>query len=199
MIGNIDFIWTDKCDIVFEELKRLVSIALVLWGLNWDLPFQISSDASDTAIRAVLGQEEDRKPYVIYYISKNLTPTELNYTMTEKEFLAVIYAINKCRHSIIGYPVVLYTDHSIIKYLANKPITNGRVTRWLIILQEFDITIKDQPGKENLVVEFLSHVPRTDDVVVVEDQFPDEHLFAMTVKTLWYVVVASYLAVGKLP
>lgn len=63
--------------------------------------------------------------------------------MNEKEILVVIYAIKKFRHYIIGYPVVLYTDHSAIKYLANKPITNGRVTRWLILLQEFDITIKD--------------------------------------------------------
>jgi hypothetical protein len=85
-----------------------------------DLPFQISSDASDTAIGAVLGQEEDKKPYAIYYISKNLSPAELNYTVTEKEFLAVIHAVNKFRHYITGYPVILYTDHSAIKYLANK-------------------------------------------------------------------------------
>ena len=63
--------------------------------------------------------------------------------MTEKEFLAVIHAVNKFRHYITRYPVVLYTDHFAIKFLANKPITNGRVTRWLILLQEFDITIKD--------------------------------------------------------
>ena len=52
--------------------------------------------------------------------------------------------------------MVLYTDHSIIKYLPNKPATNGRVTRWSILLQEFDITIKDQPGKENPVADFFS-------------------------------------------
>jgi len=55
LIGNIDFIWTDKCDIAFEDLKHLVSIALVLRGPNWDSPFHISSNASDTAIGAVLG------------------------------------------------------------------------------------------------------------------------------------------------
>ena len=118
-----------KCDHAFEDLKKLVSTSPVLRGPNWDLPFQISSDASDTTIGAVLAQEEDKKTYVIYYISKNLSPAELNYTVTEKEFLAVIYAVNKFRHYITGYPVVLYTNHSAIKYLANKPITNGRVTR----------------------------------------------------------------------
>ena len=62
----------------------------------------------------MLWQEEDKKPYVIYYISKNLSPAELNYTVTEKEFLAVVHAINKFRHYITGYPVVLYNDHSSI-------------------------------------------------------------------------------------
>ena len=95
--------------------------------------------------------------------------------------------------------MVLYIDHSAIKYLANKPITNGRVTQWLILLQEFDITIKDRPRKENLVAYFLSHVPRTYDTVAVEDQFPDEHLFTVTVKTPLYEDVANCLEVGKLP
>ena len=84
LTGNVDFLWTDKCDRAFKELKKLVSTAPVLRGPNWNLPFQISTDASDTAIGAVLGQEEDKRPYAIYYISKNLAPAELNYTVTEK-------------------------------------------------------------------------------------------------------------------
>lgn len=103
LTGNIDFIRTNKCDISFEELKWLVSIAPVLRGPNWDLPFQTSSDALDMDIGAVLCQQEDMKPYAIYYISKSLTPVELNYTVAEKEFLAVINAINKFRHYITGY------------------------------------------------------------------------------------------------
>jgi hypothetical protein len=85
-----------------------------------------------------------------------MSPAELNYTVTEKEFLAVIYAINKFRHYITGYSTFVHTDHLAIKYLMNKPITNARVTRWLLLLQEFDITIVDRPGKENVVADFLS-------------------------------------------
>eukprot|EP00253_Pinus_taeda_P029953 PITA_29953 len=199
LTGNIDFLWTEKCERAFNDLKKIVSTAPVLRGPNWDLPFQISSVTSDTTIGAVLRQEEDRKPYAIYYISKNLSPAELNYAVTEKEFLAVIHAINKFRHYITGYPVILYTDHSIIKYLANKPVRNCRITRWLILLQEFDITIKDRPGKENPVVDFLSRMPKPVDAAAVEDQFPDEHLFVVAVQTPLYVDVANYLAVGKLP
>jgi len=143
LTGNVDFLWTEKCEFAFKDLKKLVSTTPVLRGPNWDFPFQISSYALDTVIGAVLGQEEDKKLYAIYYISKNLSPTELNYTVTEKEFLAVIHVVNKFIHYITGYPVTLYTDHFAIKYLANKPVTNGRITRWLILLQEFDITIKD--------------------------------------------------------
>ena len=119
--------------------------------------------------------------------------------MIEKEFFVVIYAINKFRHYITGHLVVLYTDHSAIKYLANKPVTNGRVTSWLILLQEFDITIKDRRGKENPVADFLSRMPKTDDSSAVEDQFPDEHLFDVTVKTPCYMDVTNCLVVGKLP
>jgi hypothetical protein len=93
----------------------------------------------------------------------------------------------------------MYSDHSTIRYLANKPITNGRVTRWLLLLQEFDITIKDRLGRENLVANFLSHIPKTNDSLKVEDQFPDEHLLAVTYKPPWYVDVENYLAVRKLP
>lgn len=89
--------------------------------------------------------------------------------MIEKEFMVVICAINKFKHYITGYPVVLYTDHSAIKYLANKPITNGRVTQWLILLQEFNIAIKDRPRKENLLANLLSHVPKINDSATVED------------------------------
>ena len=73
LIGNVDFLWIEKCEHAFKDLNKLVSTTLVLRGPNWDFPFQISSGASDTAIGAVLGQEEDKKPYVIYYTSKNLS------------------------------------------------------------------------------------------------------------------------------
>jgi hypothetical protein len=127
-----------------------------------------------------------------------MTPAELNYTVTEKEFLAVIYAINKFRHYITGYPTFVHTDHSAIKYLMKKPITNARVTRWLLLLQEFDITIVDRPGKENLVADFLSRLTPDDDTPV-DDSFPDEYLFVVSSHSPWYEDIANYLVAGKLP
>jgi hypothetical protein len=82
----------------------------------------------------VLGQKENILNHAIYLISKNLAPTELNYTVIEKEFLVVVYAINKFSHYIIGYEVFINTNHSTIKYLMNKPITNSKITRWFFML-----------------------------------------------------------------
>ena len=127
-----------------------------------------------------------------------MTHAELNYIVIEKEFLAAIYAINKFRHYITGYSTLVHTDHSTIKYLMNKPITNARVTIWLLLLQEFDITIVDRPGKENVVVDFLSRL-KTDENSPVDDSFPDEYLFAVSAHSPWYADISNYLVAGKLP
>eukprot|EP00253_Pinus_taeda_P008492 PITA_08492 len=196
---DIEFQWTTSCQNAFQILKDKLSVAPILRGPNWSLPFHISTDASDTAIGTSLGQKENLLHYAIYFISKNLTPAEANYTVTEKEMLAVIHAVNKFRHYITGYQVYIHTDHSAIKYLMNKPITNGRITRWLLLLQEFNITIQDRPGKENQVADFLSRIQTPEDPNPVIDNFPDEHLFAITVKTPWFADIANYLSSGQFP
>ena len=76
--------WNTACQTTFDELKAKLSTAPILRGPNWTLPFHISSDTSDIAIGAVLGQQDGQVPYAIYYVSKNLAPAELNYTVTEK-------------------------------------------------------------------------------------------------------------------
>eukprot|EP00253_Pinus_taeda_P025248 PITA_25248 len=195
---DCEFNWGPDCQSTFETLKTRISEAPILRGPNWKLPFHISTDASDTALGAMLGQKY-LVPYAIYYTSKNLTPTELNYTVTEKEFLAVVHAINKFRHYITGYETFIHTDHSAIRYLMNKPITNGRVTRWVLVLKKFNITVLDKPGKQNTVADFLSRIQNTKEDSPVEDKFPDEYLFVVTTKTPWYADITNYLVIGKLP
>ena len=75
----------------------------------------------------------------------------------------------------------------------NKSITNGRITRWLLLLQQFNITSIDKPEKENLVAEFLSRINHGGETSPVEDDFPDEHLFALDTKRPWYADLANYL------
>ena len=81
----------------------------------------------------------------------------------------------------------------------NKPITNGNVTRWILLLQEFNITVLDRPGKQNMVVDYLSRIQNIEEESLVEDKFPDEYLFTVTTQTPWFADVANYLVTGKLP
>jgi hypothetical protein len=76
------------------------------------------------------------------------------------------------RHYITSYPTFVHTDHAAIRYLMNKPITLGQITRWLLLLQEFDITIVDRPKKDNVVVDFLSRLENDTQGEPVEDSFP---------------------------
>ena len=195
---DVEFQWTESCQNAFEILKSKLLVAPILRGPDWSLPFHISTDASDTAIRGVLGQKEGQAPYAIYFISKNLTTAELNYTVTEKEFLAVVYSINKFHHYITGCKFFVHTDNSAIIFLMNKPITNGRVAQWLLFLQEFNIIVIDRPGKENIVSDFLSHIQHEDGTKPVDDTFPDEHLFVVYVQTTWFADISNYLATGKI-
>jgi hypothetical protein len=81
----------------------------------------------------------------------------------------------------------------------NKPITNGQVTSWLLLLQEFNIIVLDRPGKENLVDDFLSCINHEGDDILLDDIFLDEHLFCLSVNTPWFAYMENYLATRKLP
>ena len=94
LMKDVQFTWNEACQTTFFKLKEKLSTAPILRGPNWALPFDISSNASDIATGAVLGQKDGQAPYVVYYISKNIAPAELNYTVIEKYFLAIVSSIN---------------------------------------------------------------------------------------------------------
>ena len=110
-------------------MKGKLVTAPILRGPKWALPFHIHIDASNNAIGATLGQVDEKLPYAIYFVSKTLSKVELNYTITEKEFLAVVHSLNKFRHHIIDYQTFVHTDHAAIRYLMNKPDVNARIIR----------------------------------------------------------------------
>src|SRR3954462_14186506 len=96
-------------------------------------------DASDFAVGAVLGQRADKKLNVIHYARKTLDSAQKNYSTTEKEFLAVVFACDKFRQYIIDSKVIMYTDHDAIKYLMEKKDAKPRLIRWVLFIQEFDL------------------------------------------------------------
>lgn len=128
-------------------MKGKLTTTPILRGPNWALPFHIHADASDKVVGATLGQIYDKLPYAIYFISKNLSKAKLNYTVTKKELLAIVHSLNKFRHYITRYQTFVHTNHATIKYLMNKTDVNARIIRWLLLLQQFDLTIIDNPGK----------------------------------------------------
>ena len=114
------FVWEKECQESFEELKSHLTNAPIVRAPNWQLPFEVMCDASDLAIGAVLGQREDGRPHVVYYARKTLNESQRNYTTIEKELLAVVYALDKFRAYLVGYDIVIFTDHSALKYLLTK-------------------------------------------------------------------------------
>jgi len=121
---------------------------------------------------------------------------ELNYIVIANEFIMIVYVINK--FYISRYLVFVHTDNFFIHYLMNKPITNGRVTRLLLLLQEFDITIIDNLERENAIVEFFYRLTNDGDSIHVKYSSPNEHLFALSINTLWFAEISNYLLARKI-
>ena len=194
---DIPFAWSQACEDAFVKLKTMLVSPPIMWSPNWNLLFEIMCDASDYAIRAVLGQREDKKSFVIYYASKTLDSTQANYTTTEKEFLAVVFALENFRSYIVGSPLTIFTDHATLKYLLSKQDTKPRLTRWILLCQEFNLTIKDKKGVKNVVTDHLSRlVPESNSRgIPISDIFPDEQLFDL-VHCPWYADIVNYLVTG---
>ncbi|GJS74497.1 retrovirus-related pol polyprotein from transposon TNT 1-94 [Tanacetum coccineum] len=104
-------------------------------------PFELMCDASDYALGAVLGKRIEKHFRPIHYASKTMTEAESNYTTTEKEMLAMVYAFEKFRSYLIMNKSIVYTDHSTLKYLFAKKDAKARLLRWVLLLQEFDFKV----------------------------------------------------------
>nr|GEY75508.1 reverse transcriptase domain-containing protein [Tanacetum cinerariifolium] len=153
---NSPFIFSNECIQAFRTLKGKLTEALILIALNWDQPFELMCDASDYAVGAVLGQGIEKHFRPIHYASKTMNQAEANYTTTEKEMLAIVYAFEKFRSYLIMNKSIVYTDHFALKYLFAKKDAKARLLRWILLLQEFDFKVIDTRGAENYVADHLS-------------------------------------------
>ncbi|GKA03554.1 reverse transcriptase domain-containing protein [Tanacetum coccineum] len=196
------FAYRQDCILAFQTLKKKLTKAPILIAPNWDQPFEIMCDASDYAIGAVLGQRIEKHFRPIHYASKTMTEAESNYTTTEKEMLAVVYAFEKFRSYLIMNKSVVYTDHSALKYLFNKKDAKARLLRWVLLLQEFDFKVIDTKGAENYAADHLSRLENpyknVFDPKEITETFPLETLNVVTShddqNTPWFADIANYHA-----
>ena len=154
------FNFNDFCKVAFEEIKIILVQAPIMAAPEWDQGFEMMCDASDFAMGAVLGQRKEKIFRAIYYARRTFNEAQENYSTTEKEMLAIVFDCEKFRPYILGSHIIVHTDHVAIKYLMLKKEAKPRLIRWVLLLQEFDMEIKDKKGCDNVIADHLFIVER---------------------------------------
>nr|GEY78189.1 hypothetical protein [Tanacetum cinerariifolium] len=198
---NAPLVFFDDCIQAVRTLKENLTQALILIAPNWDQPFELMYDVSDFADGAVPGQRIEKHFRPIHYASKTMTEAEANYTTTEKEMLAVVYAFEKFHSYVIMNKSIVYTDHSALKYLFAKKDAKARLLCWILHLQEFDFKVVDTKGAENYAADHLSRLENPYENVFdpkeINEYFPLETISKLAhhnQSTPWFTDFANYHA-----
>ncbi|XP_074318668.1 uncharacterized protein LOC141655487 [Silene latifolia] len=198
----LDDAQTSKLISLLKRLKEALTSAPIIQPPDWSLPFELMCDASEHALGAVLGQRKDGKVHAIHYASKTLDDAQTNYSTTEKELLAVVFAMEKFRTYLVGAKVIVFTDHVALRHLLIKKESKPRLIRWILLLQEFDMEIRDKKGVENVVADHLSRLINLniDNGLPINDYLPDDHLLSLSLgEAPWYADIVNYLVSGIIP
>lgn len=178
--------WGPEQNEVFETLKKKLSSAPILAPPDFSVSFCLQTDASQYGLGIVLTQIQNDQEVVIAYASRTLNKAEQNYSVTEKECLAIVWGISKMRYYLEGYSFTVLTDHASLRWLQTISSPTGRLARWNVYLQQFDFTIKFRKGKSNLVADALSRDLNTNENHT--EDFTDETAFVIDVsdQCVWY-------------
>ena len=161
------FQWDATCQLAFDILKQKLITPPILAYPDFTLPFIVYSDASDTAIRGLLGQMQNGKEVVISYWSRQLTKAERNYSTIEREALAAVSIIKEFYPYLYGFTFKLITDHNPLTSLRALKDVGGRLSRWLMYLQQFEFHVEYRAGKHHTNADALSRIPSADTVLSV--------------------------------
>lgn len=148
--------WGEEEQTSFEQLRKLLTEAPILQQADPNKPYILRTDASSYALGAVLLQGEGNDERPIEYASRLLLPAEINYSTTEREALAVVWAVDKFRGYLEGAKIYVETDHQPLKWLLTLKTPTGRLARWALRLQAYDLQVGYTPGKKNVVADMLS-------------------------------------------
>ena len=165
------FHWNSQCQQAFDALKYQLVNPPILAYPRFDLPFRLQTDASNSAIGGVLSQQQDGRERVIAYWSRQLQKSERNYSVIEREALAAVAAIREFYPYLYGFHFKLVTDHNPLVSLKGLKDFGGRLTRWILFLQQFDFEMEHRPGKEHGNADALSRrpVPEGSLVTAIQD------------------------------
>lgn len=155
---KVQFKWTPEAEEAFNTLKSSLIEAPILKCPDFSRNFTIHCDASSFAIGAVLTQKYDETDHPIAYCSRLLNKHESNYTTTERELLAVLYALEQFRMYVEGQKCTIITDHASLQWFYKLKNPTGRLARWSIRLSQFDFEIIHRKGKDNVIPDALSRI-----------------------------------------
>jgi hypothetical protein len=125
---DCQFTWTEECQKSLDTLKQKMVTAPILVFPDWSKEFHVHVDGSSISLGEVLAQpREGDIDHPLAFTSRNLSTAEINYTTIEREGLAMVYALQKFCHYLLGGHFKMFTDHSALRYLVNKPVLGGRI------------------------------------------------------------------------
>ena len=151
----------------------MVSVPILIFP-NWVKVFHVHVDALVITLEAVLTQLGDGDiDHLVAFSNRRLSSAERNYSTTELEGLAMVYALQKYRNYLLGGHFKMFTDHSALKYLVNNPVLGGKICRWLLLFQEYDFEIIVKPGRLNAGSEHLSRIESGEEPTNLEEGLPD--------------------------
>lgn len=159
---DISYIWNDDCQKAFEILKEKLTTAPILIYPDFSKSFTLHTDASYQGLGAVLTQEdEEGYEHVVAYASRSLVGAEYNYSPTEIECLATVWAMKYFRPYIYLMEFTLVTDHAALQGLMNNPTPSKRMTRWILTINDYPFKIQFRKGKKHLNADALSRIPKS--------------------------------------
>jgi hypothetical protein len=192
---NVPFIWDDTAQRSFDALKNALTHAPLLHPLEYTKDYILYLAASTSTIAMVLVQEDSNdEEQMIYYLSKSLSGPEIKYSHVEKLAMAAIITVQRFRHYILLCITMVIADSNPMYHVLTRQVLGGKYSKWIIILQEFDLEFTKAKAKKSLVfAEVICALPCANENTEPRDPLPDESLFLISTSDPWYGDILLYL------